>query len=221
MKFVIGLLILVACLQCALWGQSRDGRSISRPNPTYSRAVQIGRDPKEDLAKAEARVAAGGDPESSADLLARAAKAALEAGENDKAKDYALRALTIADGIAAKQAKRGWPTPRGYGTVPEVDFYANFVLGRLAILQGDIRSAERYLLASAQGAGYPQRRIFPPNMSLALELLKRGDNQSREAVQEFIQQLRPPWNFTPNNPDKWLLDLSAGRTPDFGDYLYQ
>jgi len=221
MKSVIGLLILVTCLQCALWGQSRDSSGIVRPNPTYSPAVQAGQDPREYLAKAEARVAAGGDAESSAGLLARAAKAALEAGENDKAKDYAQKALQIADDVAAKQTKRNWPTPRGYGAVPIVDLYANFVLGRLAILQGDIRSAERYLLASGQAARYPQLRTVPPNMSLALELLRRGDNQSREAVQEFIQGWRPFWNYSPNKLDKWLLDVSAGRTPDFGDYLLQ
>jgi len=219
MNSVIGLLMLVTCLRCVLWGQAGTGRSFLPPNPTYSRAVARGEDPKEHLAKAEARYAAGGDSESSAGLLALAAKAALEAGENDKAKDYALKALRIADEVAARQAKRGWLKPRDYGAVPTVDFNANFVLGRLAILQGDVRSAERYLLASGQTSGDAVLRTVGPNMSLALELLKRGDDKSRETVKEFIQEIKRLWE-KPDIFDKWLLEVSAGGTPDFGSTLY-
>jgi hypothetical protein len=184
MKSVMVLLILATCLQGALWGQLRTARGVP-PNPTYSPAVQVGRDPKEYLERAEGRISPDSPPELSAGPIALAAKAALEAGENDKAKDYAVKALTLANEVVAKQTKRGWPTPREYASVPTADFNANFVLGRLAILEGDTRSAERYLLAAGKSTGDPVLITIGPNMSLAQEVLKHGDGQSREAVLEF------------------------------------
>ena len=45
-------------------------------------------------------------------------------------------------------------------------------MGRLAILDGDVRSA------------------YGPNLSLALEVLKHGDRQSRQAVVQFLAWVR-------------------------------
>ena len=70
--------------------------------------------------------------------------------------------------------------------VPTADYYANFVLGRLALLDGQIRSAEQYLLAAGRTSGDGVLRSYGPNMSLALELLKHGDKQSWQSVQQFI-----------------------------------
>jgi hypothetical protein len=180
-------------------------------------AVVSGTDPHEFMVKAETRICRGPSPRQCPGALAWAAKAALEAGENKKARDYAVESIQSADSMVARLAKFSQDAPRSDFAVPIADFYGNFVLGRLAILDGDIRSAERYLLASGKTAGDPGLNSFGPNMSLALELLKHGDAQSRQAVIQFLDEIKAFWNVGPDKPplDKWEAQIAAGETPVF------
>lgn len=190
-------------------------------NPTYSAAVALGKDPRERMAEDEARVCSGSSPRPCPDSLASAAKAALEAGENQKAHDYAVEALQSADLRVAWYEKRGWKVPRSCPGVPTADYYGNFVLGRLAILDGDIRSAERYLLASGKTLGDAVLKSYGPNMSLAFELLKHGDTRSRQVVLQFLDELKTFWHIQPTPMDKWSAQITAGEIPLFrlGDLM--
>jgi len=186
-------------------------------NPRYSLAVLGGKDPHEHMSEFEARICQGPSPRPCPGALAYASKAALEAGEDKKAHDYAVEALQSADSIASRYEKLGRKAPRSYAAVPVADFYGNFVLGRLAILDGDIRSAERYLLDSGRTLGDPDLKCFGPNMSLALELLKHGDTQSRQTVLQFLDEIKVFWTLDPDKPplDKWSAQIAAGETPVF------
>jgi hypothetical protein len=156
----------------------------------------------------------------------KAAKAALEAGENEKASDYAVRALRAA-GAEAENLKRMYALMgnlKSPGRDAYVDYYANLVLGRLAILKADIRSAETYLLAAGKTSGeWPSLCTYGPNLSLALEVLRHGDTQSRRVVLEFIGEISKWW-LVANPPfDEWSNQIRAGEPPDFqrvGNNLY-
>ena len=141
--------------------------------------------------------------------------AALEAGDNLKARDYAIRALHIADEAAEDRQRRGFRDPHRFEGIPTADYNANFVLGRLAILNGDIRAAEQYLVASGKTSGDAVVRSYGPNMSLALELLKHGDKQSWQAVLEFIKEIRAFWAVSPAHFDEWSQQIMAGKMPNF------
>jgi hypothetical protein len=184
-------------------------------NPTYSLAVAGGRDPHEFLAEAEGRICSDAAPIPCPGALAWAAKAALEASENKTAHDYAVRSLQSADSAAAYYEKHGRKAPRSYANVPMADFYGNFVLGRLAILNGDVRSAEGYLLASGKTLGDPSLSSGP-NMSLALELLKHGDAQSRQVVLQYFDEVKAFWATSQGLLDRWSARVAAGETFLFG-----
>ena len=192
-------------------------------NPTYSTSVFRNEDPNEYLQKVESEFNRAESPRAGLGLLARAAKAALEAGDNLKARDYAIKALRIADEAAEDRKRRGFRDPRRFEGIPTADYNANFVLGRLAISNGDLRAAEQYLVASGKTTGDAVLRSYGPNMSLALELLKHGDQQSWQAVLEFIKEIRVFWAVRPTHLEEWSEQIMAGKIPNFetaGPNLY-
>ena len=197
---------------------------VAKQNPTYSAAVFQHRDPRELLSEREAQLN-GTSPVHHA-LLAYAAKAALEAGENLKAREYATKALAAADAAAARYRNSPWGrTPRRFMGIPAADYCANFVLGRLALLDGNIRLAEQLLLASgkADGLGDAALTSYGPNLSLALEILRHGDQQSRTAVLQFLDEIKMFWKIDPAQYERWSADIVSGGNPDFmawGPNLY-
>jgi hypothetical protein len=184
-------------------------------NPRYSTAVYRHRDPQQYLLEREAALNPSG-PIPHVGLV-QAAKAALEAGEYAKATAYATKALQGADRTAAEYKSSGYETPRRFAGIPAVDCYANFVLGRLALLDGDIRSAERYLIASgnADGTGDAGLSSDGPNLSLALELLRHGDSRSRNIVLQFLDKISTYWKVKPDPFEAWRAQILAGNLPNF------
>ncbi len=183
------------------------------------------RDPQEYLAEAESKmdVPSGIPGRRSPHTVGLAAKAALEAGALDKAAKYATEAIETAILVEAKLRRTDpgrFNLRRG---IPEGYFFGNFVLGRIAVLNGDIRGAEKYLLASGNIGGGTALSSYGPNLSLALELLKNGDDQSRETVIRFIQEIRTFWKIAPTHFDTWIAAIESGKIPDFqatGSNLY-
>jgi hypothetical protein len=136
-----------------------------------------------------------------ATLLPRTAKAALEAGANDKARLYAEEALQLA------KVNSG-----------EAVFYCNLVLGRLALLDGDIPKAEQYLLLSGQTEGHGTLDTFGPNMSLARELLKRS---RKETVLKYLDECKAFWTYDQGNMlAKWRGEVERDSMPVFGANLF-
>jgi tetratricopeptide (TPR) repeat protein len=131
--------------------------------------------------------------------LNRAAKDCFEAGEYNKAHNYATELLTAA---------LKYPNDCRYVTA----FYnAHIVLGRLALLDGDIEAAKDHLFTAVKTPA-TEYDPFAPNMTLAKDLLEKGQKKS---VIEFLKQCKKFWN-QPQIIDEWIKDIQTGRMPDFG-----
>jgi tetratricopeptide (TPR) repeat protein len=136
--------------------------------------------------------------------LGSVAKSALEAGEPEKAKQYASELLE-----SAPKFKNDW----NYGNALHE---GNIVLGRIALLRGDIAGAKEHLLAAGQTPGSPQLDSFGPNMTLAKELLEKGE---RDTVLNYLQSCAKFWKMSGDKLQTWSATIKGGGTPDFGANL--
>ncbi len=135
--------------------------------------------------------------------LPKLAKMALEAGETDKAASYATEVL------AAAATHPGWKAG-------DAIHQGNIVLGRLALQQGDLKSAKERLLAAGTTKGSPVLDSFGPNMALAKELLTRGERQS---VLEYLSECKQFWKLDKGRIDRWSAEIQGGVVPAFGANL--
>ena len=55
-----------------------------------------------------------------------------------------------------------------------------------------------------------------PNMSLAKELLERGE---KEVVLRYLDLCKSFWTSSRGQPDRWIDEIKAGKIPDFGPNL--
>ena len=133
-----------------------------------------------------------------------AAKEAFEAGETAKAAQYASELLE-----SAPRNKGNW----AYGNAI---FTGNSVLGRIALQRGDVSAAKQYLLATGETPGSPQLDTFGPDMTLAQELLDKGE---REAVINFLQSCGKFWMMGKEELQSWISTIRAGGKPDFSRNL--
>lgn len=136
--------------------------------------------------------------------LSDLAKRAFNAGQTDKAEAYARQLL-----IQAPNYRSDW----NYGNAI---FFGNFILGRVALIRGNAEQASQYLLASAKTKGSPQLDSFGPNMTLAKELLEKGQS---EAVLHYLELCEHFWEGHRQQLDEWRDEIRKGKTPDFGANL--
>lgn len=129
-------------------------------------------------------------------LLPDAAKAALEAGDVEKARGYAEEVL-------AQSGSDGDQVHQGH-----------LILGRIALRAGDMAKAREHLLAAGKTPGSPALNSFGPNMLLAKELLEKGE---REGVLEYFRLCGSFWKK--DKLDAWAREVRAGEIPDFGANL--
>jgi hypothetical protein len=185
---------------------------LAATNPTYSPAIAVNRSPDDRLTDFRSRFDTANSDYAKGYLLAEIAKAALEDDQNIDADDYANRALTFAQEHRITEQAAG-----------RIDYYANFVLGRLALLKGDTKRAEGYLLRSGQTKGDAVLRTFGPNMSLARELLKHPDADAQRTVVQFLEDCKRFWMRDCENGklDRWQAMVLAGKMPDFDMQLFQ
>ena len=90
---------------------------------------------------------------------------------------------------------------------------AHIVLGRAALLEGDVACAECELLASV--ASPPAARFYSPlpDMTLAHELLVRG---RRAVVLRYLVACEPLWPANAaNHLKEWSATIESGGIPDF------
>jgi tetratricopeptide (TPR) repeat protein len=137
--------------------------------------------------------------------LGALATSAFEAGETATAQKYASELL-----ISAPKFKNDW----NYGNAL---YEGNVVLGRLALERGDIAGAKEHLLAAGQTPGSPQLDSFGPNMTLAKELLEKGE---REVVLTYLQSCVSFWKMGGDKLQAWIATIRGGGTPDFGTNLH-
>ena len=105
---------------------------------------------------------------------------AFEAGDIGKARAYAERLLD-----EAKSEPRGW----NYGNALHK---GNLVLGRIAVVEGRLTDAVKFLRAAGETPGSPQLNSFGPNMTLARDLLERGETA---AVLAYFEACRVFWKM--------------------------
>jgi len=125
------------------------------------------------------------------------AQAALEAGANEKAAAY------------AKELIAGTPEHRREA---DAVFDAHLVLGRVALRSGDVAAASAQLIEAGRTTGSPIIETLGPNMTLARELLDKGE---RSAVLVFLGECRTFWKNGGEQLDAWTAALHNGGTPVF------
>lgn len=133
-----------------------------------------------------------------------AAKQSFVLGKTEDARRYASNLLVLL---------RQFPNDWNYGNAVQD---ANLVLGRIALQEGNIEDAKRRLLKAGKSPGSPQMNNFGPNMSLAKDLLEKGQ---RDVVLEYFELCRKFWQMDKGHLDQWSQDVKAGKTPDFGANL--
>ncbi len=208
--FVLSLFVISLSAQAAEPTAASEAREIAA-NPTYSTAILQGHEsPEMLLAEWEQKLDSArrsAIPEiERVYFLPMAAKAALEAGANDKARSFAEEALQL--------AKEQPP----FVHTGQAVFYCNLVLGRLALLDGDIPKAEQYLLLSGQTEGGGALDTFGPNMSLARELLKRS---RKETVLKYLGECKVFWTYDEGSKlAKWSAEIQRDGMPVFGGNLF-
>jgi hypothetical protein len=136
-------------------------------------------------------------------LLKDLTKSAFDVGETNKARMYAEKMLQ-----EANLQKKDWN--RGNDI-----FYGNLILGRLALKAGDIEQAKHFLIEAGKTPGSPQLNSFGPNMTLAKELLEKGQT---EVVLEYFDLCAKFWRYQPRLTE-WTAAVKQGRIPDFGANL--
>jgi hypothetical protein len=132
--------------------------------------------------------------------LLDASKAAFDAGAPGKAQDYAQELLRRVD-------------PQNTASGQYVHD-AHVVLGRVALAQGRTEEAKTHLLQAGRATGGGSLTSFGPNVSLAKDLLDRGE---RETVLAYLDECQAFWE----NPrlDEWIQTIKSGGTPNFGANL--
>jgi tetratricopeptide (TPR) repeat protein len=135
--------------------------------------------------------------------LGDAAKESAAAGRTDAAREYADALLVLLPNY-----EDNW----NYGTAVQD---AHLVLGRVAVAEGNIDEAKGHLLEAGKTPGSPQLDSFGPDMSLAKDLLEKGE---RDTVLAYFELCREFWDDG-GRLDRWRDDVKAGKAPDFGANL--
>ncbi len=133
-----------------------------------------------------------------------AAKQSFASGKIEDARTYASNLLALLP---------KFPNDWNYGNAVQD---GNLVLGRIAVQEGRIEDAKRYLLEAGRSRGSPQMNSFGPNLSLAKDLLEKGE---RDVVLQYFELCRQFWQRDRGRLDQWSQEVKAGKIPDFGANL--
>jgi hypothetical protein len=134
-------------------------------------------------------------------LLQSLAKVALAANKPQKAKEYAEKMLS--------QKSSSW----NYGNNVH---HGNIILGRIALTSDDLEEAKKHLIKAGKTPGSPQLNSFGPSMSLAKELLQKGE---KDVVLEYFELCSKFWEMGKDRLHKWSVLVKDGKIPDFGPNL--
>jgi len=138
-------------------------------------------------------------------FLLEMATMALAADESTRAKAYASELLRTLDD---KTPKKNW----NYGNAV---YDGNLILGHVALAEGNIAEAKQFLLAAGRTPGSPQLGSFGPNMSLAEQLLMKGEKQ---VVLEYFELCRKFYKSGAARLDALKKAVEEGKKSDFSKY---
>jgi hypothetical protein len=178
-------------------------RGMSATSPAEKKALAQAR--YEQLVKAVGALPPA-DPHNSSQLLVLAG-AALDVGELQRAQSIAQQLLELVPKLKAD--------PRLSWSVDGVVHHSQLILGRVALRQGNLEAAKAHLLDAARVSGGGSLSSFGPNMTLAKELLEKGESA---AVLEYFELCRKFWSFS-NRLDPWIDAIHKGQMPNFGANL--
>lgn len=136
--------------------------------------------------------------------LGRAAKELFDEGKLDEARRCAEELSSI-----THKHTDSW----NYGNAIQD---ANVVLGRIAVREGNLGAAKAHLSEAGKSPGSPQMNSFGPNVSLAKDLLEKGE---KDAVIAYFEACKKFWEMDRGRLDDWIALARAGRMPDFGANL--
>jgi len=91
---------------------------------------------------------------------------------------------------------------------------ANTVLGRIAMRNGDVPAARKYLLDSSGPDASKDISLAGPSMVLAKELLEAGE---KDTVLQYLSNCVPLWPRGENVLQIWIAEIEKGKTPNFGN----
>jgi hypothetical protein len=126
------------------------------------------------------------------------AKAALHAGDLDKAQQHARTLLRHVD----REPPTMWTGNYIYD--------AHATLGRVALRRGDVSAAKKHLLEAAHTSGSPTLSTFGPDMTLASELLDLGE---RDVVLGYLDLVEQFWEHHDGDLDLWREQIRRGQKP--------
>jgi hypothetical protein len=89
---------------------------------------------------------------------------------------------------------------------------SNIALGRIALKEGNVEAAKRYLLEAGKAPGSPALDTFGPDLTLAADLLARGE---RDAILEYLELCANFWGSGQGRLGYWIAELKNGGTPNF------
>lgn len=124
-----------------------------------------------------------------------------------KIKRMALALITLANNY-----KTSWD----YGNAIH---HGNLALGRVALFNNNIQTAEEFLSHACKSKSSPQLKSFGPNMTLAKELLKKDKKQP---VLSYIDDCLKIWTDRTDVEavtSEWKKTIGQGEIPDFGANL--
>ena len=136
--------------------------------------------------------------------LDAASKESFVAGKIEDSRNFAQELMSL-----MPKYKGNW----NYGNAVQD---ANLVLGRIAVREGDIGAAKKHLIAAGNSPGSPVMDSFGPNMTLAKDLLEKGE---RDSVLEYFDLCRGFWKLDRGKLDEWKREVMNGKVPDFGPNL--
>jgi tetratricopeptide (TPR) repeat protein len=137
--------------------------------------------------------------------LGAIALASVDVGKYEDAKKYANKLKNLMPNY-----QKNW----NYGNAIQD---VNVVLGRLAVIEKRIDDAKYHLLEAGKSPGSPTMNSFGPNMSLAKDLLEKGE---KDVVLEYFELCRKFWANMHGSLDKWVSEVKDGNIPDFGGNLF-
>jgi hypothetical protein len=113
------------------------------------------------------------------------------------------------DAISLLSTSENYRTDWNYGNAVHK---ANLTLGRLALRDGDIEHAKRFLIEAGKTPGSPQLDSFGPNMLLAKELLEKGETAT---VLEYLDLCSAFWRMDHGSISTWKKLISERKQPNF------
>lgn len=126
------------------------------------------------------------------------------------------RKYHIAEQLAAEYLELAnvFPDDWNYGNAIHK---ANLAFGSIALDTGDVELAKEYLLKAGKTPGSPQLNSFGPNMSLAKQLLERGE---KDVVLQYFDLCRTFWDMGDEWLKYWSESVKAGGNPNFGANIH-